>query len=305
MSGLPTSPPVPPRTDGPAGGAPPSNGDGPAAGGGARSASDVRGPGGSADPELAAAAHTIVRFARDECPLSPAEDRWLRTGLASALPDLRMNALFDIRPGLLRESQHLVVGVERASGTPVSALGASWATTASGRPFLHIGIQFVAAELRGGQAFATSWLALLEEVAATGGFPYLAALRTYNPVAYCAMRAYGRLPGAAMYPAIGTASGDPDAQVVALAGEIAAALAPGAPFDPASGGIAGIGVPRDLYRVRPQGDDAEVNAHFERHAEPGDRILCMVRIPEETVDAIMANFTRRTRKPARSSAARG
>ncbi|MCM3883287.1 hypothetical protein [Frankia sp. R82] len=251
--------------------------------------------------------HAVLRFSRDEVPLGPAEERWLRDGLIDALPDLRMSALFDARPGLLREAQHLVIGVERDSGAPVSALGASWATTASGRPFLHIGIQFVGARLRGGDVFATSWLALLEEVIATGGFPYLAALRTYNPVAFCAMRAYGQLPGAALYPSTSTTPGGDDgpggrdAQVAALAGEIATALAPDAPFDPASGRIAGIGVPTDLYRTRPRCDDGDVNAHFAQHTEPGDRILCVVHIPAATVDAIMANFVRRTDQNHRSA----
>ncbi|WP_391531044.1 hypothetical protein, partial [Candidatus Frankia nodulisporulans] len=156
-------------------------------------------------PTGQASAYNVVRFSRDTDPLSEAEHHWLRAGLTAALPDLRMDALFEARPDLLREAQHLVVGVERDSGAPVSALGASWAATASGQPFLHIGIQFVGARLRGGQVFATSWLALLEEVIVTGGFPYLAALRTYNPVAYCAMRSYGELPGAALYPETGTA----------------------------------------------------------------------------------------------------
>ncbi|WP_391530308.1 hypothetical protein, partial [Candidatus Frankia nodulisporulans] len=90
---------------------------------------------------------------------------------------------------------------------------------------------------------------------------------------------------------------------MALAREIAAALAPHAPFAASSGRLTGIGVPRDLYRTRPRCDDARVNAHFERHTEPGDRILCVVRIPAETVEAILANFVRRTDQNHRSTRA--
>ncbi|MCM3921906.1 hypothetical protein ND748_09575 [Frankia sp. AiPs1] len=240
--------------------------------------------------------HAVVRFSRD-CELGPSEDRWLQDGLAAALPDLRMAELFAARPSLFREADHLIVGVDRASGQPVSALGASWTATAAGERFLHIGVQFVDARLRRGPVFSTSWLALLEDVVTAGGFPLLSALRTYNPVAYCAMRAYGRLPGAVMYPEVGPVDQDPD--VSRLAGEIATALAPAAPFDPASGRITGIGVPRELYRDRPRCDDAAVNNHFERHTVPGDRILCVVHIRETaTADAIVDNFVRRTTRSA-------
>ncbi len=255
----------------------------------------------------AAARHSIVRFTREDSPLGPSEERWLREGLVAALPDLRMAQLFASRPDLLHEAEHLVVGVERDSGQPVSALGASWEHTTDGRPFLHIGVQFVAATLRGGQVFSTSWLALLEEVIATGGFPVLSALRTYNPVAYCAMRAYGELPGAVMYPRVtrngsapggGSVAGPPDGRDLAmraLAGEIAATLAPGAAFDPASGLLAGIGVPRELYRERPLSADAAVNAHFARYTSPGDRILCAVHVHDPaTAEAIGANFESRS-----------
>ncbi|KJE21618.1 hypothetical protein FF36_04075 [Frankia torreyi] len=251
-------------------------------------------------PAGAPAGHAVVRFSGD-CELSPSEDRWLQEGLAAALPDLRMAELFAARPELFREADHLIVGVDRASGQPVSALGASWTATAAGERFLHIGVQFVDARVRRGPVFSTSWLALLEDVVAAGGFPLLSALRTYNPVAYCAMRAYGRLPGAVMYPEVGPVDQDPD--VTRLAGEIAATLAPGAPFDPASGRIAGIGVPRGLYRGRPRCDDAAVNEHFERHTVPGDRILCVVHIRETaTVDAIVDNFVRRTTRSAPGAA---
>lgn len=257
-------------------------------------------PAASAAAAEASQPYTVVRFSQD-CELGLAEDRWLQEGLVAALPDLRMAELFAAGPGLLREAEHLVVGVDRASGQPVSALGASWTATAAGRRFLHIGAQFVSARLRRGPVFSTSWLALLEDAVVTGGFPVLSALRTYNPVAYCAMRAYGRLPGAVMYPEVGPAGQDPD--VTRLAGEIAASLAPAAPFDPDSGRLAGIGVPRGLYRGRPRCDDAAVNEHFERHTVPGDRILCVVHIrATATVDAIVENFLRRAAGSAPAAA---
>ncbi|KPM57027.1 hypothetical protein ACG83_04295 [Frankia sp. R43] len=233
----------------------------------------------------------LLRFHSDDNPLDTGTDRWLKEGLAAALPDLRMTALFEARPDLFRSTEHLVV-CTRADGRPVAALGASWASTAAAERFLHIGIQFVDRDLRGGAAFSSSWLALLEQVVATAEFPRINVLRTYNPVAYCAMRAYGQLPGAVLYP-------DPrreqrDARLGELASRVADAVAPGAPFDRRCGRISGIGVPTDLYRARPTCDDPAVNDYFRRHTRPGDRILCMVHIrSSETVTTILDGFTRR------------
>ncbi|SNQ46510.1 conserved hypothetical protein [Frankia canadensis] len=246
----------------------------------------------------------LLRFSAGRNPLGPAADAWLKAGLARALPDLRMDALFAARPDLFRSAEHLVVcldtgdgdatGSGDGSGRPVGVLGASWASTADGERFLHIGVQFVARDLRGGAAFSASWLALLDDVVSRAEFPRISVLRTYNPVAYCAMRAYGRLPGAVLYP-------DPqrerrDARIGDLASRVARALAPGARFDRRSGRLAGIGVPADLYRTRPTSDDDLVNAHFARHTRPGDRILCMVHVrSEQTIQAILDGFSRRHR----------
>ncbi|MEX5709345.1 hypothetical protein AB1484_13775 [Parafrankia sp. FMc6] len=255
----------------------------------------------------------LLRFSAGRNPLNPAADAWLKAGLATALPDLRMDALFAARPDLFRSAQYLVVCLDTGDGSgdadadgseiedrgpgggrPVGVLGASWASTADGERFLHIGVQFVARDLRGGTAFSASWLALLDDVVGTAEFPRITVLRTYNPVAYCAMRAYGRLPGAVLYP-------DPqrerrDARIGELASRVAKTLAPGAQFDRRSGRLTGIGVPPDLYRIRPTSDDDLVNAHFARHTRPGDRILCMVHVrSEQTIQAILDGFGRRHR----------
>ncbi|MBE3205682.1 hypothetical protein [Parafrankia irregularis] len=240
----------------------------------------------------------LLRFHADDNPIDTETDRWLKDGLAAALPDLRMPALFEARPDLFRSTEHLVV-CTRADGRPVAALGASWASTAAAERVLHIGIQFVDRDLRGGSAFSSSWLALLTQVVATAEFPRINVLRTYNPVAYCAMRAYGQLPGAVLYP-------DPrrdqrDARLGELASRVAAAVAPDAPFDRRSGRISGIGVPTDLYRARPTCDDPAVNDYFRRHTRPGDRILCMVHIrSSETATAILDGFNRRLAAADRS-----
>ena len=236
-------------------------------------------------------------------PLTADADRWLKDGLARMMPDLAMADLFRMRPCLFQETDDLVVATDPVSGGPLGALGTRWLRTRSGVRFLHIAVQFIAASWRGGTLFADCWLTLLKQLVQAGEFPRVSALKTYNPVAYCAMRSYGRLPGSAFFPEI---AGPEDSEIRRLAAEIAAALAPAHSFDHGSGVIAGVGVPRDLYVNRPRCDVAEVNAFFERNTGPGDRVLCVVHVRDPAVEeAIMTMFAKRTGQAGHRAGAAG
>jgi hypothetical protein len=217
-------------------------------------------------------------------------DDWLKRGLVDAMPDLRLRDLFGLRPGLFTDVEFLVVAEHEQTGQPAAVLGSRWAFTSTGRRFLHIGVQFVASSLRGGSLFLRTWQAHLAMVVESGFFPALSALKTYNPVAYCAMRSYGKLPGALMFPAMDQPGGD--APMATVAGDIAQALAPDNEFDARCGVLRGVGVPPDLYRERPACDDPFVNAYFDRHVRPGDRLLAIVEVHSpQTEDAIMQRFS--------------
>lgn len=213
-------------------------------------------------------------------------DTWLKQGLIQELPDVRLDTLLKVRPDLFTSLDHLVLAVNLTDGLPRAVLGSKWAGTAAGTRFLHIAVMFVSQRLRGRDLFARTWLALLDEVINSGGFPRVSVLKTYNPVAFCAMRAYGLLPGTTMYPSL---RGEQNGALCRLALEVADVLAPGSEFEPDTGCIRGIGVPRDLYRGRPESNDSEVNAYFERHAHPGDRILCIVQVESPAVEEAIVN----------------
>lgn len=247
----------------------------------------------SADTVACRTSPVIERF-RAGRPVDASTDRWLKEGLGTAMPEMRMADLFAARPGLFREAENLVVAVD-VGGQPLAALGSRWAVTGDGLRFLHIGVQFVSRPHRGGSVFSASWAVLLADLLADGQFPNIAALRTYNPVAYCAMRDYGRLPGAVMFPEMGEAVADP--VVARLAGTVAETLAPGADYEPRTGRIRGIGVPTDLYVAEPTCADPGVNRYFARHTRPGDRILCLVHVrSRHTEAAIVAAFDHRRRR---------
>jgi hypothetical protein len=256
------------------------------------------GPAGLAGP----AAVTVERYSPAR-PLEPAAERWLQQGLVRALPDLRLDHLFAVRPTLFRDVEDLVVPVDAGTGEPLGALGSRWVCTAGGDRVLHIGVQFVAQRRRGESVFGRSWWALLEQVVRRGGFPRISALKTYNPVAYCAMRAYGRLPGAVLFPDVQRVH--QDAPTRALATELAAVLAPGHPYDPDSGVLHGVGVPRDLYRTRPTCDDADVNGYFGRVTRPGDRVLCVLHVRDRATEAAILDLFGRRGGPAGAAATRG
>ncbi|MFJ6719084.1 hypothetical protein [Streptomyces sp. NPDC091259] len=214
-------------------------------------------------------------------------EKWIVDGLVATMPGLRARQLFTLRRDMLTEADYIVVGVDRERDRVVSLLTSHWAELPSGRSCLHVMIQFVGDAYRNGRVFGESWSVHFARLLADGHrFPEVIALKTYNPVVHCAMSAFSGHPDITMYPDL---SGGNDSGRAAPAAEVAAVLAPGAPFDAARGVIRGIGRPLDLYRERPTSHDLAANAYFERHAAPGDRVLCMLHVPTaEGAHAILA-----------------
>jgi len=205
-------------------------------------------------------------------------EKWIVDGLVLAMPGLRTRQLFTLRRDMLTEADHVVVGVDRELDRVVSLLTSRWARIPSGRPCLHIMIQFVGDGYRGGMIFKESWAAHFARLLAHGSpFPEVIALKTYNPVAHCAMAAFSGHPEIAMYPDL---AGEDHSQAT-LAAEVAGALAPGVAFDAASGVFPGIGRPLDLYRDRPLCQLPQANRYFVEHTESGDRVLCLLHVPTQ------------------------
>jgi hypothetical protein len=212
-------------------------------------------------------------------------EKWLTDGLVAALPSLRLSELFATRMDMFREANLITVALDQ--GKIVGVLSSRWAQLGSGVEFLHITTQFVADGYRHGAVFRRSWGSHFTEMLAAGAeFPRVIALKTYNPVVYCAMRAFTRAPGTVMYPVIGSEHGD---QLAAVPAEVAAAVAPGRCFEQATGRIRSTGSPVGLYPVMPLSKDATVNDYFARTLQPGDRILCILSIPSVMGARIILN----------------
>ncbi|WP_329463103.1 hypothetical protein [Streptomyces sp. NBC_01431] len=205
-------------------------------------------------------------------------EKWIVDGLVLAMPGLQTRQLFTLRRDMLTKADYVVVGVDRERDRVVSLLTSRWTEIPSGRPCLHIMIQFVGDTYRNGAVFKESWALHFARLLAEGRpFPEVIALKTYNPVVHCAMSAFSGHPDISMYPDL---AGEDDSRA-ALAAEVAASLAPGAAFDPAHGVVPGIGRPLDLYRERPLSHVPEANRYFADHAEPGDRVLCLLHVPTQ------------------------
>ncbi|WP_093798654.1 hypothetical protein [Streptomyces sp. Wb2n-11] len=205
-------------------------------------------------------------------------EKWIVDGLVLAMPGLHTRQLFTLRRDMLTEADHVVIGVDRQRDRVVALLTSRWAEIPSGRPCLHIMIQFVGDAYRNGAIFKESWARHFARLLADGRpFPEVIALKTYNPVVHCAMSAFSGHPDVSMYPDL---AGKDDSQA-ALAAEVSEALAPGAAFDPVRGVVPGIGRPVDLYRERPLSHVPEANRYFAEHAEPGDRVLCLLHVPTQ------------------------
>jgi len=210
--------------------------------------------------------------------LTPATQEWLTGGLTKALPMLRMAALFAQRTDMFTEAD-LVTAAVAADGSVAGALSSRWVTrTPDDYDFLHILTQFVGEEHQGGTMFRGCWAAHLSALAASErGMPRLFVLKTYNPIVFCAMRAFTVIPDVWMYPDLRAAAPEPTA--AGLAAEIAGLVSPGHLFAPQTGVIRGAGVPRDLYPALPMSSDSAVNEYFSAVTRPGDRMLCLLAAP--------------------------
>ena len=208
--------------------------------------------------------------------LTTATEQWLVDGLITALPGLKMADLFAIRRDMFREADLVTVATAVPGGTAVGALASRWCALPSGDEFLHVLTQFVGERYQRGPVFRQSWGS---HFTALGSVPDVIALKTYNPIVYCAMRAFTRIPGVTLYPEITPGAGQ-DPVMARLAGQVASAVGNAHAFVPQTGVISGIGVPRDLYPELPRSSSREANDYFAATARPGDRVLCVLRVPD-------------------------
>lgn len=221
--------------------------------------------------------------------LSAATEQWLVDGLIAALPGLRLGDLFAARRDMFRDADVVTVATAAPGGAAVAVLSSRWCALPSGRPFLHVLTQFVGERYQRGVVFRRSWGS---HFTALGSVPELIALKTYNPIVYCAMRAFTRIPGVTLYPGITPDAGQ-DPVMARLAGEVASAIGTGDAFVPRTGVIRGIGVPRDLYPELPRSSSREANDYFAATTQPGDRLLCVLRVPDsEAGELILGAFGR-------------
>jgi hypothetical protein len=239
--------------------------------------------------------------------LTPEMEKWLFDGLAAALPSLNMRQLFDLRHSIFSEADLLTVAAEKDSGAAIGVLSSRWSALPSGQEFLHIQNQFVGERHQRGLTFGRSWGSHFAEIKRLGlTFPKLIVLKTYNPIAYCAMRAFARIPDVMIYPEVTVAEQHPKA--IMLAEQIAKIIAVGYAFESETGVIRGIGIPANLYPALPMSANKDVNTYFAAVTQPGDRMLCMLQVPtERAAAAILSAFgiSRHRERPAESPEGRG
>lgn len=215
-------------------------------------------------------------------------EQWLVDGLTAALPELRMSSLFATRRDMFRAADVITVATDTKTGTAVGALSSRWCALPSGRRFLHILTQFVGTRYQHGVVFRRSWH---DHFTSLGTVPELIVLKTYNPIVYCAMHAFTRIPGVMLYPDISSA-GWQDPVMANLAVQIAEAIAARHAFVPEMGVIQSVGIPQDLYRQMPQSSHELANAYFRAAAQPGDRVLCVLHVScEQARERIRTAFS--------------
>jgi hypothetical protein len=211
--------------------------------------------------------------------LRPEVEKWLVTALSDAMPELKIPAYFAARPAALSSADHMTVAV---GGTPPGLkafLCSRWYADDTGGCFLHASICLITKEHRQTFLFRNVWGRHLEQVDDGGlGFPYVIALKTYNPGVYSILSAFTRFEGVTLYPRIdGPQDESRRDDICFIQDRIAARL----PFDWTSGVIRGAGVPPDFYPELPDHRRTEVCDYFRRHLLPGDRLLCVLTFPRQ------------------------
>jgi hypothetical protein len=205
---------------------------------------------------------------------------WIAEGLEAAMPSLNIREYFLAKSSTLSDCDFVIAAVEHDSGRIISALTSRWHQGDAQRSFLHVKILMITPRYQKTRLINDVWAFHLARVCRSRfGFPYVIALRTYNPVVFGAMRIFTRIDGIRLYPAIGVESQDPE--MTALAEAIAGQVSPGLAFEVETGVISGAGVPPDFYPAMPESRKADVHQYFARHLAPSDRMLCVLSVETE------------------------
>jgi len=212
--------------------------------------------------------------------LSREASAWIVDGLELAMPSLNIREYFSAKGSTLSDCDFVLVAVEHDSDRIISVLTSRWHQVQRGRSFLHVKILMITPRYQRTRLINDVWGFHLAKVYRSRfGFPYVIALRTYNPVVFGAMRIFTRIDGIRLYPAMGLESQDPT--MTALAEAIAAQVSPGLAFSASTGVIRRAGVPPDFYPVMPSSRKADVYEYFAGHLQPSDRLLCVLVVETE------------------------
>jgi hypothetical protein len=215
---------------------------------------------------------------RPSAVLQPEAEEWLIAGLAKAMPQLKIAAYFAVRRATLSSSDHVTVAVARAPPELIGFLCSRWyPETEIGRSFLHASICLISEQHQRTLLFRHLWRLHLEQVDdGPYGFPYIIALKTYNPAVYNTLSAFARLDGVTLYPRLDGAQDESTKQLVY---SIQARIAAGLEFDWDTGVVRGAGVPPDFYPKIPDHKRRDICDYFSLNLRPGDRILCVLTLP--------------------------
>jgi hypothetical protein len=204
--------------------------------------------------------------------LDDTEHRAWQASVIRGMPELRLAELFRLKPDLLRECDHVVTASD-CQGEFAGVVATRWF---AGHPaFLQLAISLIQGRHQRGSLLRELWHTAFQAVVdGLRSFPAVIALRTYNPAAFQAMRAFALIPGVAIYPRID--GGEQDPAMMQLAGAVAEHVAGKSAFDPRTGVLARAGVPLDFYAALPDGGRDNVRRYFRAHVAAGDRLLCVL-----------------------------
>lgn len=226
-----------------------------------------------------------LRFAQPGPPFDLEQESRLIDELSRAMPSLKLREYLEYKRSLLRESTYMVIAFHKSTDEAVAILAVDWYRDEEDAPkFLHLATMLIGEKYQG-TTLLMHMLGFMFRCVyhLDHEFPATISMKTYNARSYSIMNMFTQLKalGVELYPSV-TGEGS-SAEIVDTAKRVAGVLSPGLEFHPDTGVITGGAgdVPADFWPTFPKCRDPRVNAYFQEHMTPHDRLLCVLSSPTE------------------------
>jgi hypothetical protein len=207
--------------------------------------------------------------------------------LINKLPDYGIKQYFDGQKHIFDLSDHIALGVDRATREFISINAARWYPFRNSH-FLYHWTMMIGNEYRGTSLASQTRAMCYRGLLSRRRFPHIIAGKTYNPKVYEYMRsAFCRTPGIRMYPDIANIARS-DEEMQLLAKDIAGIVAPNHTYIADKSILIGTQAAAgpDYFPYMQKTNDKIVWDFFSENVTRADQVLYVIDIPESATAAL-------------------